>query len=133
MKFSQKKKRKMLKMRQRRINQICKDMIGCTIDYENGYEVIDQAKINETQYLLTEIENKQFAIYKIVKVGKYVKLSEKKILQIRDALSNYLNWRNWSSILISDDGEIESVKQVRRSVSRFCNGIPKYNYFEVEY
>lgn len=133
MKFSQKRKRKMCKMRQRRINRICKEMIGCTINYENGYTVKDQAKIGNTQYLLVEIENKQFAIYKIVKVHEYVRLSEKKILQMKNSLSNYLNWKHWSSILISNDGKLESVKQVRRSVSHFCNGIPKYSYFEVEY
>lgn len=133
MKFSQKRKRKMRKIRQRKTNIICKDMIGCTIDYKNDYTVKDQAKIGGTQYLLVEIENKQFAIYKIVKVCEYVRLSEKKILQIKKSLSNYLNWKCWSSILISDDGKLESVKQVRRNVSHFYNGIPKYNYFEVEY
>lgn len=133
MKFSQKKKRKMRKIRQRRINRFCKYMIGRTIDYENDYTVKDQAKIGNTQYLLVEIENKRFAIYKIVEVCEYVRLSEKKILQIRSSLSNYLIWDCWSSILISDDGKIESVKRVCRSVSHICNGIPKYNYFEVEY
>ena len=52
MKFSKKKKAKMRRSNQRRINRECKDMIGCRIDFEHGgYKVKDQAKINDVLYL----------------------------------------------------------------------------------
>ncbi len=116
MKFSQKKKAKMRKCNQRRINRVCKNMIGCTIDYERGYVVKDQAKINNIMYLLVQVENGQYAIYKIVKVCEYVRLSPKKVLSNQKAFSNYAYWYDNSTIQISPKGNIESVKRTVRRV-----------------
>lgn len=117
MKFSPRKKAKMRKANQRRINRVCKNMIGCTVDYEHGYVVKDQAKINNVQYLLVQIENDQYAIYKIVKVCEYVRLSPKKVLQNQKAFSNYAYWQDNSTIQISPEGIIESVKRTSRRVT----------------
>ena len=116
MKFNPKKKAKMRKTNQRRINRVCKNMIGCTIDFERGYVVKDQAKINNIQYLLVQTENNQYAIYKIVKVYEYVRLSPKKVLQNQRAFSNYVYWQNNSTIEISPEGNITSVKRTSRRV-----------------
>lgn len=91
-------------------------MIGYTIDFEHGYVVKDQAKINDIQYLLVQIENNQYAIYKIVKPFEYVRLSPKKVLHNQKAFSNYVYWRNNSTIQISPDGNIESVKRTTRNI-----------------
>ena len=114
MKFSAKKKAKMRKIRQRRINHICKDMIGCCIDYPNNYEVKDQAKINDDMYLLTKVADDEYAIFKIVKLYKYVRLSEKRVSQNKKIFSNHFNWHNHSTIEISDDGKIKSVKRTNQ-------------------
>lgn len=127
MKFSEKKKAKMRKANQRRINHICKSMIGCTVDFERGYVVKDQAKINNIQYLLVQVENGQYAIYKIVKVCEYVRLSPKKVLQNQKAFSNYVYWQDNSTIQISPEGNIESVKRTSRSVA-WKNNRPIYIY-----
>lgn len=127
MKFSQKKKAKMRKANQRRINRVCKNMIGCTVDFERGYVVKDQAKINNIQYLLVQIENCQYAIYKIVKVCEYVRLSPKKVLQNQKAFSNYMYWQDNSTIQISPEGIIESVKRTSRRVT-WKEGRPVYIY-----
>lgn len=116
MKFSRSKKAKIRRNNQRRINKNCKDMIGCCIDFEHGYKVKDQAKINGIMYLLVKVENDQFAIYKIVKVGNYVRLSNKKVLENQKDFSNYVYWRNDSTIQISEEGEIVSVKRTIREV-----------------
>lgn len=116
MKFSQKKKAKMRKIRQRKINRTCGNIIGCTVDFEHGYVVKDQAKINNTQYLLVPIENKQYAIYKIVKPFNYVRLSQKKVLQNKKAFSNPAYWLDNSAINISPEGNIKSVTHASRRV-----------------
>lgn len=102
-------------------------MIGCTVDFERGYVVKDQAKINNIQYLLVQIENGQYAIYKIVKVCEYVRLSPKKVLQNKKAFSNYAYWRDNSTIQISPEGIIESVKRTSRRVA-WKNDRPVYIY-----
>lgn len=111
MKFSQKKKAKMRKIRQRRINRCCSNMIGCHIFFENedGY-VLDQAKINDIMYLLVKTPGGKYAICKIVKVYQYVKLSPKRVLQNKKNFSNYQYWENHSTIEINEDGVIQSVK-----------------------
>ncbi len=113
MKFSQKKKRKMRKRNQARINRCHKYMIGHHIydyDDEKSYEVVDQAKINDIMYLLVETENEQYAIYKIIKYGTYVRVSPKRVLQNQKKFSNHAYWEDHSTIEIAEDGTIESVK-----------------------
>ena len=127
MKFSEKKKAKIRKRNQRRINKNCKDMIGCCIDFEHGYKVKDQAKINDIIYLLVKVENDQYAIYKIVRVGNYVRLSNKKVLQNQEDFSNYVYWRDNSTIQISEEGEIVSVKRTVREII-WKNNKPTYIY-----
>ena len=127
MKFSPRKKAKMRKIRQRKINRECKNLIGFTVDYENGYEVKDQAKINNTMYLLVKVENNQFAIYKIVKPAEYVRLSYKRVLQNQKDFSNYAKWYNHSTLEITDEGLIKSVKKTIRQVV-MKNGKPTYEY-----
>lgn len=127
MKFGQRKKAKMRKYNQRRINRNCKYMIGRTIDYEHGYKVKDQCKINDIIYLLVEEENKQFAIYKIVKLFEYVRLSSKRVLQNKEAFLNYANWHDNSTIEFTDEGEIKSVRKTIRKES-IKNGKISYEY-----
>ena len=115
MRFSAKKKKKMRKINQRRISRCCGDMIGCRIDYEHGgYEVRDQVRITGVIYLLVQVEDGNYAIYKIVKVGEYVRLSSKKVLKRKEQFSNRMNWKNFSTIKINEDGEIISVERGNR-------------------
>lgn len=109
MKFSQKRKNKIRKNNQRRINRCCGNMIGCCIDFAQECEVIDQAKIDGIMYLLVEEGDSHYAIYKIVKVLEYVRISEKKVLQNQKAFSNQAYWKKNSMIKITADGKIESV------------------------
>ena len=125
MKFSPRKKAKIRKANQRRINRVCKNMIGCTVDFERNYIVKDQAKINNIQYLLVQVENSQYAIYKITKVYEYVRLSPKKVLQNQKAFSNYVYWQNDSTIEISPEGNIVSAKRTSRRVA-WKNDKPVY-------
>lgn len=106
MKFSEKKKKKMRKQNQRRINRCCKNIIGCCIDFECDVVVVDQAKINDNIYLLTTDQDHQYAIYKIVKVGEYVKLSSKRILEKQKDFSNKAYWKEGCQIKIDSDGII---------------------------
>ena len=109
MKFSQRKKAKIRKKNQNKINRHCSNMTGCHIyDGDECYEVMDQAKINDTMYLLVQGKEKQYSIWKIVKVGEYVRLSNKKVLQNYKKFSNHAYWRLHSTIQISADGKIES-------------------------
>ena len=108
MKFSEKKKAKMRKQRQKRIKYVCGYMYGFKVD--DGYEVIDQAKIKDQMYLLTKKSNNIYAIYKIVDVCDYVKLSPKRILQNKTAFSNHDYWKRHSTIEITADGQIKSAK-----------------------
>ena len=117
MKFSQRKKAKIRKNNQRQINRYCKDMIGCLIDFEHGYTVKDQAKIKDIIYLLAQSEDNQYAIYKIVKVRKYVRLSPKKILLNQKFFSTHRYWHNDSVIQITPEGEIESVKRAQQIIT----------------
>ncbi len=117
MKFSQRKKAKIRKYRQRRINSACKDIVGSSIYYlEERYEVIDKTNINGVIYLLVQNynrnkrDNDDYYIFKAVEVFDYVKLSSKRILQNKKAFSNHQNWSEHSTIEITDDGIIKSVK-----------------------
>jgi len=110
MKFSEKKKAKMRKRNQRRINRCCSDMIGCTVDWEEDYVVIDQAKIKNVMYLLARNKGGNYAIYKIVSWCKYVKMSNKRILEKKREFSNYAYWKEHSTIEITDSGEIKEVR-----------------------
>lgn len=111
MKFSQKKRAKIRKTNQRRINRECKYMIGCTIDYELKAKVIDQAKIKEIMYLLTENVYNQYDIYKIINVHNSIKLSARRILQNQKNFMNHAYWSEHSTILINEYGDIENVKR----------------------
>lgn len=106
MKFSEKRKRKIRKQNQRRINKCCKDIIGCCIDFECDAVVVDQARINDTMYLLTTDQDYQYAIYKIVKVGEYVKLSSKRILEKQVEFLNKAYWKEKCQLKIEADGTI---------------------------
>ena len=111
MKFSPRKKAKIRKMNQKKIKRYCKNMIGHHIyDGDHCYEVMDQAKINDVIYLLVQVEENEYAIYKIVKVFEYVRLSNKKILEKQKKFSNHVYWEEHSTIQINADGKIESVK-----------------------
>ena len=110
LKFSQKKKAKIRKRNQRRVNRVCKYMIGCTMDYELKAEVIDQAKIDGIIYLLTENKYNQYSIYKIVNVHNFVKLSARRILNNQRKFMNHDYWNKHSTILINEYGDIEEVK-----------------------
>jgi len=114
MKFSPKKKAKMRKRNQRRINKVHAYMIGYHIDYERGYTVVDQAKIKNVMYLLAQSEDGKYAIYKIVKIFEYVRLSPKKVLYNQKEFSNCANWQERSMIKIAEDGSIESVEKEKR-------------------
>lgn len=127
MKFSKQKKAKIRKNKQRRINRTCKYMIGCRVDFKHGYTVKDQAKIDNIMYLLVQVENGQYAIYKIVKVGEYVRLSNKKVLRNQKAFSNHEYWYNHSTITITDEGKIKSVQQTEQHLI-FTGDKPIYIY-----
>ena len=107
MKFSKRKKTKMRKINQRRINRVCKYMIGCTIDSMLKEKVIDQAKIDGIRYLLTENMHQQYAIYKIVKINRYVKLSVRRILNNKNNFINSSYWEKESKIEINEYGEMK--------------------------
>lgn len=106
MKFSEKRKRKIRKQNQRRINKCCKNIIGCCIDFGCNSVVVDQAKINNTMYPLTIDQDYQYAIYKIVKVGEYVKLSSRRILEKQAEFQNKAYWKEKCQLKIEADGTI---------------------------
>jgi len=120
MKFSEKKKAKMRKTRQRRVNRECGNMMGCAISNSDEpiyKEVIDQAKLDGIQYLLVECSKKnkivlfpediRFTIYKIVRFDEYVELSPKRVLEKKDAFSNGGFWRDKHKVHISDEGKVD--------------------------
>lgn len=82
--------------------------------------VKDQAIINNVMYLLVDIGENQYAIYKIVKLYEYVRLSDKKVLLNKKELSNHFNWDDHSTLEISEDGKILSVKTTEK-VSQIKN------------
>lgn len=107
MKFSERKKKKIRKQNERRIKKCCKHMIGMCIDFESRTVVVDQAKIDNTYYLLTIDNEGRFAIYKIIKVREYVKISNKRILEKQSKFSNKQLWKDESQIRIADNGELD--------------------------
>ena len=109
MKFSPRKKAKMRKIRLRQIRKSCKNMIGYCIDYDTHIMVIDQATINGVVYLLAHDFNYEYAIYKVLQHWEFVKLSPKKVLHLKSKFENYACWKHYSTISISDNGEIKSV------------------------
>ena len=76
-------------------------------------------------YFIKIAINNQYAIYKIVKICKYVRLSPKKVLQNQKAFSNYAYWQDNSTIQISHEGNIVSVKRTSRRVT-WKEGRPVY-------
>lgn len=111
MKFSESKKAQMKKRRQKRINRAYSYTIGLHVyDFssDSQLEVIDEARINNTVYLLTESDSskQEIAIYKIVDVGKYVKLSTKRLLEKKQNFEITENWEKKTKICIYPNGVI---------------------------
>lgn len=111
MKFSKSKKAQMQKRRQKRIDRCYSYTIGLHIyDFHNDFmrKVIDEARINDTVYLLTEADfaNKEITIYKIVDLGKYVKLSTKRLLERKQNFEIIENWKQRTAISIYPNGVI---------------------------
>lgn len=110
MKFSKKRKLKIRKQNQRRIKIHCKNLVGCCIDDEAYVIVIDQIKIENDIYLLTEDNDEKYAIYKIVRIGQYSKIGNKKILQKKEKLLKRNAWKYQSQITLETDGTISGVQ-----------------------
>ena len=130
MKFSPRKKAKMRKIRLRQIRKSCKDMIGCCINHDTDSKVIDQATINGVVYLLVEDFNYERAIYKVLQHWEFVKLSPKKVLALKSKFSNYEYWKRYTTIYISEDGEIESIR--RGTIFGPYNKKPEVIFIELE-
>lgn len=105
MKFSPKKKAKMRKAREKRMSKEFKDMFHYVIP-GTKYYVIDQIKINGTIYLLVENLEGKNAIYKIADMLKFVKLSPKRLIQLRNEFIKQEKWKRYSYVTISDNGKV---------------------------
>ena len=124
MSFTKKKRDKIKRISQKRVLKECGHMIGCYIDHDFNLEIVDQAKINKTIYLLVaDWSNRHsqalvpncYSIYKIVKVENYVLLSPSRVL---DKFANFSNpdfWELHSKIRISSDGRYITVRPNRKS------------------
>ena len=111
MKFSESKKAQMKKRRQKRITRAYSYTIGLHVyDFWNDaqFEVIDEARINNIIYLLSESDSseQEIAIYKIADVGKYVKLSTKRLLEKKHNFEIAENWERKTNISIYPNGVI---------------------------
>jgi len=109
MKFSASKKAQMKKRRQKRINRAYSYTIGLKIynfRTDSEQEVIDETQINKVRYLLTESDKQVISIYKIVDVGKYVKLSTKRLLEKKHNFEMPENWEKKTEIAIYPNGVI---------------------------
>ena len=111
MKFSPRKKAKMRKARFKRIKKNCKNMLGYHIDYDTDCRVIDQTIIKDVMYLLTCDAFNNFAIYKVVNPCDMVRVSGKKVLRFQGKIRNHMCWKYHSEITLSENGEIESVRE----------------------
>jgi len=111
LKYSQKKKAKIKKHNQRRINRVCKYMIDCKMDHVEDSTVIDQAKIGGEMYLLTKNKYNQYAIWKSINVNTFIKIAAKKVLRNKVDFMNNEYWDRNSNISIDEYGEIEDVKR----------------------
>lgn len=112
MRFSKRRKAKIRKNRQKRVNRTCNRMIGCNVSADKDdarYYVVDQAKIDGMIYLLVEGEDGKFSIIKIVNVHLFVKLSPKRVLNKCQDFCNSSYWRDNSRIEISKEGIIDYV------------------------
>ena len=99
----------MKKRRQKRVRRAYPSPVGLTIyNYKSDmwYRVIDVARINNTIYLLAESDKKTHAIYKIVDVGKYVKLTSKRLLEKKHNFEISENWEKQTKIAIEENGKI---------------------------
>ena len=103
LKFSQQKKSKMRKIRQRRIQKAYGYMVGYRID--GGFHVIDKAQIYGDTYLLANDGNES-AVFKISDIDNIVKLSAKRLRKLSKYLSNRDNWNHHSYVPINSDGEL---------------------------
>ena len=122
MKFSDRKKRKMKKIRQRRIRKSYGYVIGmgippyaCTNNPEITWEyvkIIDKTCINGELYFLVSCKFRNVCknfIYKVVDVSKYSLVSAKKLIKYKRHFENPVHWEEGSIVQITDDGVL-SVK-----------------------
>lgn len=117
MKFSERKKKKMKKIRQRRIRKSYGYVIGMTIPYylcinfpkdTHVYVIIkDQTTINGDLYFLVlhkTKEVKEYFILKAVEHSQYVCVSTKNLIKYKRHFQNPVHWQEKSDIFISNEG-----------------------------
>lgn len=109
MKFSERKKAKMRKARQKRINKLYKDPVGVTVDWKEGYKCVDYLKVDDIFYLLAKNADDKYAIYKIIDVHQYTKLNSNQIFKMASILLKDENWHCETSVLIMTDNMGEAV------------------------
>lgn len=122
MKFNNKKKRKMRKIRYKRNLKNYGSSIGryYTLD---GFKVLDTIHYKEQMYFLgTDDEN--YKIIKVVSVHERVPLSDKKVLKKKNVFGNPQRWNLKTKLTIDDTGKVigfESDNSESSSKSRFAS------------
>lgn len=119
MKFSQKKKRKMKKIRQRRIRKSYGYVIGMSIrhylcvnlpeDIYGYLRIIDQTTINGDLYFLVSYnteEAEKFFILKAVEHSQYICVLAKNLIKYKRHFQNPVHWQEKSDVYISEYGVV---------------------------
>ena len=117
MKFRERKKKKMKKIRQRRIRKNYGYVIGMTIpcysclnnpDITYGFvEIIDQTSINGDLYFLVVSKKNKVFIYKVVDISKYSRVSIKKLIKYKKHFENPGQWKEKSDVYIGNNGNLK--------------------------
>lgn len=128
MKFSERKKKKMKKIRQRRIKKMYGHVIGMKIPYYSCsnnpditweyVRIIDQTYINDELYFLVSYQDKDVCkvfIYKVVDVSQYSCLSAKKLIKYKRHFESPGQWQENTTIHIKDGVLSVEWKQTKKS------------------
>ena len=115
--FSERKKRKMKKIRQRRIRKSYGYVIGMKIsdclcvnfpkDIYGDVVIVDQTCIGGDLYFLVSFKSsevKKFFILKVVGISKYSFVSTKNLIKHKRHFQNPVHWQEKSDIFISNEG-----------------------------
>lgn len=109
MKLSNSERAQKLRAKRQRIKEAYSSPLGMGItDYWSDfvYEVNDMTEINKVVYFLAVSKNGDPAIFKVEDLGRFVRLSPKRLLEKKEKFEMQENWMNDSQIKIEEGGKL---------------------------
>ena len=119
MKFSNKKKRKMRKIRYKRNLKTYGSSIGryYTLD---GFTILDTILYKGQMYFLGSDGDENYKIIKVVSVHEHVPLSDKKVLKKKNVFGNPDRWNLKTKLIIDNTGKVIGIESDNSESSSKC-------------